>query len=119
MTKNLAGNYTKKVSQQMFIYFVTLFFETIEKVIFSCWVQLNTNYFQVFSKKRKLVITSEQIIQCNGKNGQVREQGTLSDLEGITTGLLQGSTSFIIHFKNKPSHEFMCEYRDEILEVIQ
>lgn len=51
--------------------FVKLLYQK-EKVLFSDWVQLTSGWLQMFQKKRKLVVTTEQIIQCNGKNGEVR-----------------------------------------------
>ena len=40
----------------------------IEKILFSCWVFLCTSFFSIMYKKRKLVVTSEQIFLLNNKN---------------------------------------------------
>ena len=62
-----------------------------EKVIFSCFVNINTSWLKILGKKRTLVITTEQIIQCNGKNNEIRSKHPYTDLMGITKSLIQGN----------------------------
>mmetsp|Transcript_27 Transcript_27/g.50 ORF Transcript_27/g.50 Transcript_27/m.50 type:complete len:175 (-) Transcript_27:664-1188(-) len=75
----------------------------------------------MLSKRRKLVITTEQIIQCSGKsNGLIpRQQNTYDSLRGITKSLLVDSQNFILHFRNQACMELYGEDRDEIIELIQ
>lgn len=43
-------------------------YDTLEKVLFTCWVSLVTSYFSLLYKKRKLVVTSEQLFLLKNKN---------------------------------------------------
>lgn len=73
----------------------------------------------MLNKRKRLVITSEQIIQCSIKNGEIRLKNTIEELKGITKSLLVDSKNFILHFKNQPCMEWQSDDRDEIIEVIQ
>ena len=74
----------------------------------------------MFQKKRKLVITTEQIVQCNSnKNGEVLEQNSFNDLQGVTKSLLQNQHNFILHFRHEAGFEMTADNRDEILDLIQ
>ena len=46
------------------------------------------------------------------------EVNYFENLEGITKSLIRGQQNFIFHFKNKPSTEFYCDIRDEIIDVM-
>lgn len=90
----------------------------LEKILFSCWVQVMTSYFNVFNKKRKLVITSEQIILCDAKSNDIKRRNQHRDLEGVTKSLIKDSQNFVIHFKMQECHEMICEYREQVVELI-
>ena len=73
----------------------------------------------IFGKKEKLVITTEQIITCSYKSGEVIYQHSYRDLMGITKSLLVDSQNYILHFRGKPCFECASEMRNEFLDVIQ
>ena len=77
-----------------------------------------TSYFNVFNKKRKLVVTSEQIIVCDAKNNEIKRRNQHKDLEGVTKSLLLDSHNFLIHFKRSEVQEYICEYREQVIELI-
>ena len=77
-----------------------------------------TSYFNMFNKKRKLVITSEQIIVTDAKNNEIKRRNQHKDLEGVTKSLIVNTQNFLIHFKRQEVHEFVCEYREQVLELI-
>lgn len=42
-----------------------------EKILFSCWVNVCTSWLTVLHKKKKLVVTSEQVFLLSSKNSEV------------------------------------------------
>jgi len=40
------------------------------------------------------------------------------DLDGVTKSLIVNSSNFLIHFKRQECQEYMCEYREQVLELI-
>lgn len=66
-------------------------FVNSEKILFSCWIQVMTSYFNVFNKKRKLVVTSEQIIITDAKNNEIKRKNQHKDLLGVTKSLIVDS----------------------------
>ena len=46
-----------------------------------------TSYFNVFNKKRKLVVTSEQIIVCDAKSNDIKRRNMHKDVQGVTKSL--------------------------------
>jgi len=61
----------------------------LERVLFSCIVTHNTSYFAMLNKKRKLVVTTERVLQlANKSDNEIREKEFLKDLEGISKSLL-------------------------------
>lgn len=50
-----------------------------------------TSYFNVFNKKRKLVVTSEQIIITDAKNNEIKRKNQHKDLLGVTKSLIVDS----------------------------
>jgi hypothetical protein len=93
----------------------------LEKVIYSNWIFINSSkrlWHLIFGKKEKLVITTEQIIQCSSKNGEISTASPYQDLMGITKSIWKDSQNFIMHFKGKPCFEMQCEMREEILDII-
>jgi len=72
----------------------------------------------VFNKKRKLVITSEQVILTDAKNNDIKRRNQFKDIEGVTKSLLIDSQNFVIHVKKQETHEYLCEYREQVIELI-
>lgn len=77
-----------------------------------------TSYFNVFNKKRKLIVTTEQIIVTDAKNNEIKRRNQHKDLQGVTKSLLMDSHNFLIHFKKSECHEYICEYREQVIELI-
>ena len=72
-----------------------------EKILLSEWIMMTGGLLGLFAKKKRLIVTSEQIIQCNAKSGEARQQNTYNDLLGITKSLMIGQQNFILHFRDQ------------------
>jgi hypothetical protein len=81
-------------------------------------VNICTSWLTVLHKRRKLVVTSEQVYLLSSKSSEIYQKYFYKDIEGITKSLFQGSQNFIIHYKKQESLEMTSEYKDEIIEVI-
>lgn len=79
---------------------------------------MQTSYFNVFNKKRKLIITSEQVILTDAKHNEVKKKCMYKDIEGVTKSLLIDSQNFVVHVKNQETNEYLCEYREQVIELI-
>lgn len=83
-----------------------------------------------FQKKKRLIVTNRQIVNCSekgpeaskGSNKADRIAGHVShfnELKGISKSLIKGQTNFVIHYDGAPSVEMFCDYREQLLEAIQ
>lgn len=90
----------------------------IEKVLLSCWITVQTSWLSMMNKKRRLVITTEQIFFVDPKSNEVKKKFKYKDLEGITKSLLQASQNFIMHIKKQETFEVISESREEIMELL-
>lgn len=67
LIKDLHNNCNQGVSLIFSNYF-------LEKIIFSCWVNIcNTGIFS-FTKKIKVIVTSEYIYQSHAKTGEIKKK---------------------------------------------
>ena len=70
------------------------------------------------NKKKKLIITSEQVIFCKEKKNDIDKRYNIGDVVGITKSLIVASLSFIMHFNQQADVELRSEYRDDIISAI-
>lgn len=86
--------------------------------MFSCLIQSLTSYFAMFNKKRKLVITTEQVIICDAKTNEIKRKSHYKDLMGVTKSLFVDSQNMVFHFKMQDCQEYICEYREQVIELM-
>lgn len=93
-----------------------------EKLLFSCQIYTQTG-FLFFQKKKRIIVTNRQIVNCNEKGPQANTGNNKADkiaghvshfneLKGVTKSLIKGQNNFIIHYDGAPSIEMFCDYRE-------
>ena len=82
-------------------------FTPLEKILFSS--EIIKDLFFFFKKVRALVVTDSHIYFINRKNRGYKRRNAITDLLGITQGLIIGMNNFIFHFKEQADEELLCE----------
>ena len=72
-----------------------------------------------FTKHKLLILTDSRVIVGNPKNNQVRFMNPYKEILGVTKSLRVLSKNFIVHMSNRPDEEWICDHRDELIEIMQ
>lgn len=96
----------------------------LDDILLSTHVSVYTG-FLYFTKLRRLILTSNNIISCSDKTPvKLNEAGrkfirgmvyNFDQIEGITISLIKDQKNFILHFTHLPSVEMFSEHRSDII----
>lgn len=90
-----------------------------ESILFSTFVdQVQSKHIKLLNKKRKLVVTSQQVFVTDVKNNTVKARCMLEVFKGITKSLMIGSKNFVFHIRGQTTSEYLSEHRDLLIEYI-